>query len=80
MNDGDKRALAKKLAVGWARYAEFFGQPPHGTEMQLLAMLELSHLDGELKAEEHCHFAPCSNCGSDGCCPGCDPVSPMVTP
>ncbi len=32
---------AQGLAKAWARYAEFFGEVPHGTEKQMAALLEL---------------------------------------
>lgn len=34
-------ALAKNLAAAWLRYVELFGEPPHGTEQQLAALIEL---------------------------------------
>lgn len=34
-------ALAKSLASAWLRYVELFGEPPHGTEQQLAALIEL---------------------------------------
>jgi hypothetical protein len=33
--------LAKNLAFAWSRYVELFGEPPHGTEKQLAALIEL---------------------------------------
>ena len=32
---------AEQLAVAWAKYTSFYGQPPHGTVNQLAAMLVL---------------------------------------
>lgn len=31
----------KALTVAWQRYEELFGEPPHGTEQQIAALLEL---------------------------------------
>lgn len=36
-----KEALAKWLIAAWRKYEFLFGQPPHGTEKQLRAMVEL---------------------------------------
>lgn len=44
MTNVQKETLAKKLNNGWRRYVELFGEPPHGTEKQLAALLELSDL------------------------------------
>ncbi len=33
--------LAAALSKAWSRYNWLFGEPPHGTEKQLAAMLEL---------------------------------------
>ena len=34
--------LSKNLASAWLRYVELFGEPPHGTEKQLAALIELA--------------------------------------
>lgn len=41
----DKENLAAHLQIGWRRYVELLGEPPHGTLNQLRAMLELCRLD-----------------------------------
>jgi len=33
---------AKDLRIGWAKYTEAFGVPPHGTEKQMAALIQLS--------------------------------------
>lgn len=40
----------EKLAKAWRIYAAFFGEPPHGTEKQLAALLEL--IPRRVKREE----------------------------
>ena len=32
-------AFAKRLAIAWRKYVALFGEPPHGTERQLSALL-----------------------------------------
>ena len=39
-DEGAKR-LAEVLNRGWRRYAELFGEEPHGTVRQITAMLSL---------------------------------------
>lgn len=41
----DLESVAAYLSGGWQRYVELFGEPPHGTIKQFLALLELSHVD-----------------------------------
>ena len=41
----DKQNVAAFLSDGWRRYTELYGEPPHGTIRQILAMLELSYMD-----------------------------------
>jgi len=45
MTAEQKTGLANALAVGWKRYTDLFGEPPHGTKEQLAALLELTQLD-----------------------------------
>lgn len=37
--------LGAELCKSWAKYVQFYGQPPHGTENQILALMELGTLD-----------------------------------
>lgn len=41
----DMDNVAAHLSDGWRRYVELFGEPPHGTIKQFLALLELSSVD-----------------------------------
>ena len=45
VTDSLKRDLAVQMQIGWRRYTELFGIEPHGTMPQLLAMINLMHLD-----------------------------------
>lgn len=42
----DIQHVAASLSDGWRRYVELFGEPPHGTIKQFLALLEFSSMDG----------------------------------
>lgn len=44
-NKLDLEWIAANLADGWNRYVRLFGEPPHGTILQMLGLLELSHVD-----------------------------------
>lgn len=44
--------LGSELCKSWAKYVHFYGQPPHGTENQILALLELGTLDGIIAADK----------------------------
>lgn len=39
--------LAIDLQQAWRKYADLFGEPPHGILKQLLAMLEFAHVTTE---------------------------------
>ena len=41
----DLQNVAAHLSDGWRRYTELFGEPPHGTIKQFLAVLDLSHVE-----------------------------------
>lgn len=43
--------LAPLLAGAWRRYTNFFGEPPHGTEQQMLALCELLPSEIERRKE-----------------------------
>ena len=45
MNDVQKKDLANILQIGWRRYTELFAEPPHGTQKQMQALVELMHAD-----------------------------------
>jgi hypothetical protein len=38
----EERLTGETLAGAWSKYAEFFGEPPHGTVKQMSALLELA--------------------------------------
>jgi hypothetical protein len=40
-----KRHLADLLHVAWARYVDLLGEPPHGTLLQIRALVELMKID-----------------------------------
>lgn len=39
--DSERLINAGTLAVAWKRYTDLFGEPPHGTEKQMGALLAL---------------------------------------
>lgn len=41
--DADK--VAECLSGAWQRYVVLFGEPPHGTELQMAALLQLAQMD-----------------------------------
>lgn len=45
MSDEVKLVTAQSLKNAWRKYREAFGEEPHGTLMQLKAMLEFVHDD-----------------------------------
>jgi hypothetical protein len=47
--------LDRRLTDAWKRYTNLFGEPPHGTERQMAALLELAHLD-ELEIRQRSRF------------------------
>lgn len=49
LKEAQKHDLAIAIRLGWVRYTELFGEPPHGTEKQIKAMLELVHLEGLIR-------------------------------
>lgn len=41
LTENQKLDLAKALQIGWRKYTDLLGEPPHGTEKQLAALIEL---------------------------------------
>ncbi len=44
LTEAQRLDLAHAIEVGWHKYTSLFGEPPHGTLPQLLALLELAPL------------------------------------
>ena len=43
LTEYQKHDLAVALNIGWRKYSELFGEPPHGTLQQMKALVELIH-------------------------------------
>jgi hypothetical protein len=77
--DGQRgiEGLGDGLAEAWAKYAEFFGEPPHGTVAQMRALCcllpttALEAVRTKALGEPVCWIAMCA----EGCPPSDEPVA-----